>query len=73
MDSVFVNPRPNKTELYKYYESQEYISHSGTNKGIVNFVYTKIRKYTHSNKVKLVKNMQKEKTYWISDAEVENY
>lgn len=58
---IFVNPRPNKTELYKYYESQEYISHSGTNKGIVNFVYTKIRKYTHSNKVKLVSKYAKGK------------
>jgi hypothetical protein len=30
---IFVNPRPSKAELYKYYESQEYISHSGTKKG----------------------------------------
>ena len=30
-----------KNELYKYYESPEYISHSGTNKGIVNLFITR--------------------------------
>lgn len=51
---LFVNPRPDKAELYKYYESPEYISHSGTNKGLVNSVYKKIRKYTHKRKLNLV-------------------
>jgi ubiquinone/menaquinone biosynthesis C-methylase UbiE len=58
---IFINPRPRKAELYKYYESQEYISHSGTKKGIVNFVYTKIRKYTHLNKVELISKYAKGK------------
>jgi ubiquinone/menaquinone biosynthesis C-methylase UbiE len=56
---IFVNPRPSRSELNKYYESPEYISHSGTNKGLINFVYTKFRKYTHSNKVKLVRKYAK--------------
>jgi len=51
---IFINPRPFPEELYKYYESPDYISHSGTNKGIVNAVYKKVRRYTHNKKVKLV-------------------
>jgi len=58
---VFVNPRPVKAELSKYYESSEYISHSGTSKGIVNTVYKKIRKYTHSKKLKLVERFANKK------------
>jgi 2-polyprenyl-3-methyl-5-hydroxy-6-metoxy-1,4-benzoquinol methylase len=51
---VFINPRPFPTELSKYYDSPDYISHSGTSKGLVGFIYKKIRRYTHSKKVKLV-------------------
>ncbi len=38
-DFLFTNPRPNGEELSKYYESEEYISHSKTKKGIVNSLY----------------------------------
>ena len=31
----FTNPQPDEKEIEKYYESEEYISHSGTSKGIV--------------------------------------
>ncbi len=51
---VFVNPRPSHHDIAKYYNSPNYISHSGTNKGIINWVYTKIRNYTHQKKLKLV-------------------
>lgn len=51
---VFINPRPFPEELSRYYDSPDYISHSGTNKGLVNSIYKKVRKYTHSKKVKLV-------------------
>jgi 2-polyprenyl-3-methyl-5-hydroxy-6-metoxy-1,4-benzoquinol methylase len=51
---LFINPRPFPEELSRYYDSPDYISHSGTNKGFVNFIYKKIRSYTHSKKVKLV-------------------
>ena len=51
---TFVNPRPEQSQLAGYYESTEYISHSGTSKGIVNSVYKFIRNYTHKAKLKLV-------------------
>lgn len=59
---TFVNPRPEKLQLARYYDSPEYISHSGTEKGIVNNVYKRIRKRTHKNKFKLVTKNSKGKT-----------
>jgi 2-polyprenyl-3-methyl-5-hydroxy-6-metoxy-1,4-benzoquinol methylase len=56
---AFINPRPEKDQLQKYYESIEYISHSGTSKGIINTVYKKVRRYTHKKKFKLVSNYAK--------------
>lgn len=57
----FVNPRPENAVLGKYYESEEYISHSNTNKGFVNSVYQKIRKHTHKKKFNLVTSCSKGK------------
>lgn len=59
---VFVNPRPSHHDIAKYYNSPNYISHSGTNKGIINWVYTKIRNYTHQKKLKLVSTFSSGKT-----------
>jgi 2-polyprenyl-3-methyl-5-hydroxy-6-metoxy-1,4-benzoquinol methylase len=43
---VFTNPRPHASEIGKYYQSEDYISHSGTKKGFVNLIYHQIRNYT---------------------------
>jgi 2-polyprenyl-3-methyl-5-hydroxy-6-metoxy-1,4-benzoquinol methylase len=56
---TFINPRPEIAQFAGYYESTEYISHSGTDKGIVNSVYKKVRNYTHKKKVKLVSKYAK--------------
>lgn len=53
----FTNPRPDETEIGKYYESEEYISHSGTNKGIVNKLYQTVRNHTIKQKVKLINKL----------------
>ena len=39
---IFVNPRPEAEKINRYYNSPEYISHSGSEKGIVNKIYKKI-------------------------------
>lgn len=36
---LFTNPRPSMPEAGKYYESEKYISHSGTRKGLINKLY----------------------------------
>lgn len=50
----FTNPRPDEKEIGKYYKSEEYISHSGTSRGIVNKIYGLVRNYTIKQKVKLI-------------------
>lgn len=40
----------------KYYQSEEYISHSNTSKGLVNTVYHRVRNYMLGSKRQLVKN-----------------
>ena len=53
----FTNPRPNANEIGKYYEAEEYISHSGTNKGLINKLYALVRSYTIKSKVALVSSL----------------
>ena len=50
----FTNPRPGKDEIGKYYESEEYISHSNTSKGFINYLYQTVRKYTLIKKLQLI-------------------
>ncbi|MDD2381648.1 MAG: class I SAM-dependent methyltransferase [Mariniphaga sp.] len=40
----------------KYYQSEEYISHSNTSKGLVNFVYHRVRNYMLGQKRRLVES-----------------
>ena len=50
----FTNPRPNDADLGKYYQSEDYISHSDTRKGIVSKLYHQVRKFTLKKKLELV-------------------
>jgi len=50
----FTNPRPQDEKLGDYYKSEEYISHSNTNKGIIAKLYYLVRNYTLAKKVKIV-------------------
>lgn len=50
----FTNPRPAENEIGKYYQSEEYISHSGTKKGLVNWAYHLVKNYTLAKKLQLV-------------------
>jgi len=54
---AFTNPIPLQNNLGKYYESQDYISHSNTRKGLVNFLYQKVRNYTLDRKVALLQKL----------------
>ena len=53
----FTNPRPSASEIGSYYQSEEYISHSNTSKGIVNKVYQLVRNYTLNQKLKLINDL----------------
>jgi len=51
----FTNPRPDQRDLPKYYESTAYISHSNTQKGLINKIYQLIRLYAIHSKIRLIK------------------
>jgi 2-polyprenyl-3-methyl-5-hydroxy-6-metoxy-1,4-benzoquinol methylase len=53
----FTNPRPNERQLGNYYESEDYVSHSNTSKGLINFTYQIVRKYTLRSKLNLINSL----------------
>lgn len=54
---VFTQNIPDEKEIGRYYESPSYISHSNTNKGLMNKVYHKVRSIMLRRKVKLVEQL----------------
>jgi SAM-dependent methyltransferase len=53
----FTNPIPVQSEIGKYYKSEEYVSHSSSNKGLINAVYNLVRNYTLKKKVKFLQSI----------------
>jgi SAM-dependent methyltransferase len=54
----FTNPRPDAIEIGRYYESQDYISHSDTKKGLFNKIYHYVRGIAIRNKINLIIDLQ---------------
>ena len=50
----FTQDLPDENSIGVYYQSADYISHSNTNKGLVNQLYQKVRNYTLDQKANLV-------------------
>jgi 2-polyprenyl-3-methyl-5-hydroxy-6-metoxy-1,4-benzoquinol methylase len=50
----FTNPRPQTTNLSKYYQSDNYISHSNQSNGLINRLYQIVRKRTLQQKFRLL-------------------
>jgi 2-polyprenyl-3-methyl-5-hydroxy-6-metoxy-1,4-benzoquinol methylase len=55
---VVTSPRPEDDKLGAYYESDDYISHSGTSSGIVNLIYLQARKFSLQWKLNLIENLK---------------
>ncbi len=53
----FTNPRPDSKLIHKYYESENYISHSNTNSGIFNKLYHSIKKIAIKNKICIIEEL----------------
>ena len=47
----FTNPIPDASSIGKYYQSEDYISHSNTKKGIVNTLYHAARDFMIQQKI----------------------
>jgi len=50
----FTQNVPSEDEIAGYYQSPDYISHSNTDKGLLNKLYQKVRKYTLQQKASLI-------------------
>ncbi len=59
----FTSPLPTTEEIGKYYETENYVSHSGTNKGLINKLFHAVRFITLRQKQKLVKSVSKGKKH----------
>jgi 2-polyprenyl-3-methyl-5-hydroxy-6-metoxy-1,4-benzoquinol methylase len=55
--SKFTNPRPSEGEISTYYESDEYVSHSGTSRGLINKLFKIVRKYTLYQKSSFIRSL----------------
>lgn len=53
-DMLITQPRPSETEIYKYYQSEEYVSHNDSTKGLVNFIYQIVKSYSLRKKERLI-------------------
>lgn len=53
---LFTQSFPAENEIGRYYESPDYISHSDTDKGLMNRVYHWVRRYMLSRKARLIKH-----------------
>ena len=54
---IFTNPRPNQHEIGKYYQSDEYISHTNSSRGIQNKLYKIARSMAIKSKLKLINSL----------------
>lgn len=59
---VFTNPIPTIETIGDYYKSENYISHSGTKKGVINTIYHLVRKHQISKKENLLSSLVSEKS-----------
>ncbi len=54
----FTNPRPNSAEIGRYYESEDYISHSNTSVGLVNKIYHFVKKRAILQKIGMIESLK---------------
>ncbi|CAM4166459.1 bifunctional 2-polyprenyl-6-hydroxyphenol methylase/3-demethylubiquinol 3-O-methyltransferase UbiG [Flavobacterium antarcticum] len=60
-DMLITFPKPSLEELSKYYESEDYISHSNKKKGLFSFLYQIVRGFTLKNKLNIIQHFHVEK------------
>jgi len=53
---LFTNPQPAADDLWKYYESEDYVSHTKTTKGFIHYWYRKVQSINLSLKYNALKN-----------------
>ncbi len=51
---LFTNPRPDHESISRYYQSDEYLSHSKSKKGLLSFIYDTVRNISLKKKYRLI-------------------
>jgi 2-polyprenyl-3-methyl-5-hydroxy-6-metoxy-1,4-benzoquinol methylase len=59
---LFTHPRPSEEHISAYYKSDNYVSHSASNKGIINKLYLQVRKHTLKQKLNLLTSLSDNRT-----------
>jgi 2-polyprenyl-3-methyl-5-hydroxy-6-metoxy-1,4-benzoquinol methylase len=54
---VYTNPRPTEESIGRYYQSDAYVSHTNTNKGLINTAYQAVRNRTLRQKRALIETL----------------
>jgi len=73
---VRTNPFPDSSSINSYYVSKEYVSHSDDTKGLVNILYSLVKKYALKKKFQLIHKYSKGKTlidYGCGSGDLVNY
>jgi len=60
-DMLVTTPKPEKNELKKYYQSEDYISHTDHKRSIFEKIYHLVKSYTLKKKVQLITNLHQGK------------
>ncbi len=56
---LITNPRPDQISISEFYQSEKYISHSGGNKNLFDWLYLKARTFTLQWKLSLISNYKR--------------
>lgn len=60
LDMLETSPQPTVEELPKYYESEDYISHTDSKKSFIDKLYQLVKKYTLNKKLRLINSFETE-------------
>ncbi|WP_244593030.1 class I SAM-dependent methyltransferase [Pukyongia salina] len=59
LDMLCTSPQPNSENLSRYYESDAYISHTDSGRGLLAMLYQTVKKYSLKKKTGLIKKINK--------------
>lgn len=59
---LITNPRPDKDNIGKYYESDNYISHTNKSNNLTHLLYKQVRRITFAHKYKIINDLSKNKS-----------
>ena len=60
-DMLITSPKPSENDLGKYYESEDYISHTDANRNLFEYLYQLVKKYSIRKKIKLISKLKNTK------------